>query len=232
MCSNTNLLIQLGPRWAHRLLTNVHPVSLFLCLYCTTFTWNSLSLSVYMCACVFFVMYICMQVVGQDMVLCEGLDSYQCVAINPVEPRLVAVSNTRRGSALYDTRNRKRYIHTMHMTYHVTRPRVCSKTLCCSGPLRKRVVDQVCAFLTWPNAISQVHVNDETAGQEQYFMHHFFSCYRCCHYSPSSFSPLLSFVCVCTRMWCVYSFTWTHAVSMDVCMYMREGSFAFLNSVT
>ena len=49
----------------------------------------------------------CTCAVGHDMLLCEDLDSYQCVAINPVEPRLVAVSNARNGTSLYDTRNRK-----------------------------------------------------------------------------------------------------------------------------
>lgn len=45
------------------------------------------------------------------MLLCEHLDSYQCVAINPVEPKLVAVSNAQSGSSLYDTRNRKEWAH-------------------------------------------------------------------------------------------------------------------------
>ena len=45
--------------------------------------------------------------VGQDLLLCEALDSYQCVAVNPVEPVLVATSNTRLGSSLYDLRSKK-----------------------------------------------------------------------------------------------------------------------------
>lgn len=44
------------------------------------------------------------------MLLCEDLDSYQCVAINPVEQRLVAVASSRKGSVLYDTRNRKQSV--------------------------------------------------------------------------------------------------------------------------
>lgn len=42
------------------------------------------------------------------MVLCEDMDSYHCVVINPVVQRLAAVCNSYNGTSLYDTRQKKR----------------------------------------------------------------------------------------------------------------------------
>ena len=42
------------------------------------------------------------------MMLCESTEAYHCAVFNPVEPKLVAVCNSYNGTALYDTRQRKR----------------------------------------------------------------------------------------------------------------------------
>ena len=42
------------------------------------------------------------------MMLCESTEAYHCAVFNPVEPSLVAVCNSYSGTALYDTRQRKR----------------------------------------------------------------------------------------------------------------------------
>ena len=44
------------------------------------------------------------------MILAEDVYAFQSVAFNPSEPRLVAVGNTRYGAALFDSRQRKRYV--------------------------------------------------------------------------------------------------------------------------
>jgi hypothetical protein len=43
-----------------------------------------------------------------DMSLVVDCNAFQCVTFNPIEPCLVATGNTRLGSALYDTRTRKK----------------------------------------------------------------------------------------------------------------------------
>lgn len=47
-------------------------------------------------------------VVDSGMMLCESTEAYHCAVFNPVEPRLVAVCNSYNGTALYDTRQKKR----------------------------------------------------------------------------------------------------------------------------
>ena len=47
-------------------------------------------------------------VVDSGMMLCESSEAYHCAVFNPVEPSLVAVCNSYNGTALYDTRQRKR----------------------------------------------------------------------------------------------------------------------------
>lgn len=48
--------------------------------------------------------------ITHDMILAEDLHAFQSVAFNPLEPRLVAVGNTRYGAALFDSRQRKRLL--------------------------------------------------------------------------------------------------------------------------
>lgn len=47
-------------------------------------------------------------IVDSGMMLCESSEAYHCAVFNPVEPSLVAVCNSYNGTALYDTRQRKR----------------------------------------------------------------------------------------------------------------------------
>ena len=48
-------------------------------------------------------------IVSPGMDLCTGSRSCQCLAINPQEHHLVAVSSLFGGTSLYDTRMKKRY---------------------------------------------------------------------------------------------------------------------------
>lgn len=47
-------------------------------------------------------------IVTEDADLAKDYEAFQCASFNPVEPCLVATGNAHRGSALYDTRIRKK----------------------------------------------------------------------------------------------------------------------------
>ena len=51
---------------------------------------------------------VCVSIVTEDMTLVEDFDAFQCATFNPVEPCLIATGSSRHGTALYDTRTRKK----------------------------------------------------------------------------------------------------------------------------